>query len=70
MTELSANKAKAYRTAEVRIQTVHWNGTGRVALIGEIDMSNVADADRKRRGQFRARLESNYATVACAVWPS
>ena len=45
MTELSENKAKAYRTAEVRIQTVHWNGTGRVALIGEIDMSNVADAE-------------------------
>ncbi len=31
--------------AEVRIETVHWNGAGRVALIGEIDLSNVADAE-------------------------
>jgi len=29
----------------VRIETVHWNGTGRVALIGEIDITNVADAE-------------------------
>jgi anti-anti-sigma factor len=29
----------------VRIETVHWNGAGRVALIGEIDISNVADAE-------------------------
>jgi anti-anti-sigma factor len=29
----------------VRIEPVHWDGVGRVAVIGEIDLSNVRDAE-------------------------
>ena len=29
----------------VRIEPVHWDGQGRVALIGEIDVGNVGDAE-------------------------
>jgi anti-sigma B factor antagonist len=45
MTKPSENLGNATSPAEVRIETVRWNGTGRVALIGEIDISNVADAE-------------------------
>ena len=31
--------------AQLRIEPVHWDGTGRVAVMGEIDMSNVAEAE-------------------------
>ena len=30
---------------QVAIEVVHWNGHGRVALVGEIDVSNVRDAE-------------------------
>ncbi len=29
----------------VRIAPVHWDGPGRVALVGEIDIANVADVE-------------------------
>jgi anti-sigma B factor antagonist len=32
-------------TAKVQIQTVQWNGHRRVALIGDLDIANVKDAE-------------------------
>ena len=32
-------------TINVRIETVHWNGHGRIALIGELDLANVGDTE-------------------------
>ena len=29
----------------VRIEPVHWDGVGRVAVIGEVDLSNVRDVE-------------------------
>ena len=31
--------------SRVRIEPVHWDGVGRVAVIGEIDLTNVRDVD-------------------------
>ncbi len=31
--------------SRVEIEPVHWDGQGRLALIGEIDIANVADAE-------------------------
>jgi anti-anti-sigma factor len=45
MTKPSDDLGVPTPAAEVRIETVHWNGAGRVAVIGEIDVSNVADAE-------------------------
>ena len=45
MTKPSESSATPAPPEGVRIETVHWDGSGRVALVGEIDISNVADAE-------------------------
>ena len=45
MVEPSEGVVGSAPDANLRIETVRWNGRGRVALIGEIDLSNVHDAE-------------------------
>jgi anti-anti-sigma factor len=34
-----------FADANVRVEVAHWDGCGRVAIIGEIDLSNVHDVE-------------------------
>ena len=45
MIEPSEGVVESERDVQLRIETVRWNGRGRVALIGEIDLSNVHDVE-------------------------
>jgi anti-sigma B factor antagonist len=38
-----------FADANVRVELAHWDGYGRVAIIGEIDLSNVRDVEASLR---------------------
>ena len=38
-------------TTKVRFETAHWNGHGRIALIGELDLANVGDTESELAAQ-------------------
>jgi len=38
-----------FSDANVRVELAHWDGSGRVAIIGEIDLSNVRDVEASLR---------------------
>jgi anti-anti-sigma factor len=38
-----------FADANVRVELAHWDGSGRVAIIGEIDLSNVRDVEASLR---------------------